>query len=457
MTQHVTRRSAQNRTFAMSPRSDEKIMLEIQRAQRELDRFEDRLTSAIEAGKFGRAKYIARLMMRSYHCRLASLYRANNKIKRQWRRLQIQQLPDAASRMDLWNASDEPVLLLDKPKRNGGTREVSEFGPLNRAAHTLLKTILEPVIKPQLLPSQHLLNGGRDKCATATINRIENGGHKWACEMDIKNFYPSINIEWLKSELLPIVNPGSLERNIDASKLNYLKLNASHNSNAGASRFTSRIATRVRARERRMGLSQGSPLSSLLGEFVVSRVLSATLGGAVVECFVDNLQISTKTKKELEDRMLVLRRSFDQHPSGTLALYHSKPRRVCNGFEMLGYEVTKGKHRTTTSVHVNNRNRWRLIENLCGFHRAHVALSEDVFLKKLQERCASWQNSFRLAYEVDVFMEFTILPFAAFLARNPDLASRDAAAIWRSFNCARSWRLRRARRFAGAPVGNVLV
>jgi hypothetical protein len=446
-------------TFAISPRSDEEIMVEIRKAQKELAHFEDRFTTEIEAGKLGKAKRLAHLMMRSYNCRLAALDRANRKIKRRSWRLQIRQLPDAATRLDLWKPSNEPILLLDKPKRNGGTREVSEFGPLKRAAHTLLKTILEPVIKPQLLPSQHLLSGGCDKCVTATINHIENGGHKWACEMDIKNFYPSINIEWLKNELSMMVNPGSLERNIDASKLNYLKLNASHNSNAGASR--------IRARGRRVGLSQGSPLSSLLGEFVVSRVLSTTPGGAVAECFVDNLQISTKTKKELVDRMLVLGRSFDQHPSGTLAFYHSKPRRVCNGFEMLGYEVTRRKSRTTTCVHVSTRNRWRLIEILCECQRANVALGADALLKKLQERCCSWQNSFRLAYEVDLFMELTILPFAAFLAGNPDLASRGAATIWRSFNRAKSWRLRRARRLrrslasvarkAGAPVGNVLV
>lgn len=200
-------------------------------------------------------------------------------------------------------------------------------------------------------------------------------------------------------------------------------------------------ASRIRARGRRVGLSQGSPLSSLLGEFVVSRVLSTTPGGAVAECFVDNLQISTKTKKELEDRMLVLGRSFDQHPSGTLALYHSKPRRVCNGFEMLGYEVTKRKYRPT-HVHVSNRNRWRLIENLCECQRANVALSADVLLKRLQERCASWRNSFRRADEVDFFMEFTISPFAVYLAGNPDLASRDATTIWRSFNRAKSRRWR---------------
>jgi hypothetical protein len=249
--------------FLLSSRSDEEIMVEIRKAQKELAHFEDRFTTEIEAGKLGKAKRLAHLMMRSYHCRLAALYNANRKIKRRSWRLRIRQLPDAATRLDLWKPSNEPILLLDKPKRNGGTRQVSEFGPLNRAAHSLLKTILEPVIKPQLLPSQHLLNGGRDKCATAAINNIENGGHKWACEMDIKNFYPSINIEWLKSELSMVVNPGSLERNIDASKLNYLKINASHNSNAGASR--------IRARERRMGLSQGSPLSSLLGEFVFER------------------------------------------------------------------------------------------------------------------------------------------------------------------------------------------
>jgi len=112
--------------------------------------------------------------------------------------------------------SNEPILLLDKPKRNGGTREVSEFGPLKRAAHTLLKTSWSGH-QTAAPPSQHLLSGGRDKCVTATINHIENGGHKWACEMDIKNFYPSINIEWLKNELSMMVNPGSLERNIDAS------------------------------------------------------------------------------------------------------------------------------------------------------------------------------------------------------------------------------------------------
>lgn len=210
-------------TFAMSPRSDEEIMVEIRKAQKELAHFDDRLRSEIEAGKLHKAKHLAHVMMRSYPCRLAALYNANRKIKRRSWRLQIRQLPDAATRMDLWNPSNEPVLLLDKPKRNGGTREVSEFGPLNRAAHTLLKTILEPVIKPQLLASQHLLKGGRDKCVTAINNNIENGGHKWACEMDIRNFYPSINIEWMKNELSLIVNPGSLKRNIDASKLNYVK------------------------------------------------------------------------------------------------------------------------------------------------------------------------------------------------------------------------------------------
>jgi hypothetical protein len=210
--------------------------------------------------------------------------------------------------------------------RGKAPRLVTAFGPRDRARHHQLGWVIKPLVMPLLLPSQFALGGGRDAATSLVASRIASGA-KWALEIDIRQFFPSIDgREVLRALGLPTGIVGAVF------------------SNAPAQRYAAMHTQRTANGNRRGGLPTGASISSILGEFVVSRILADVPDGPDV-VFVDNMLFLGASRVEVELRAQAVVDAFARHPLGPFSCQVASPLRVSSGFDFLGYRHRSGAGR----------------------------------------------------------------------------------------------------------------
>jgi len=345
------------------------IRRKIARAKRETRRLRSKLRAAVQSGDTYAIRRARSLLLLGFNPRLAALHQANRKM-RAGGRLPLHRLEAEARALSVRNGTREVVRQWAEPKRSGGWRPICAFGPRNRALQLLLGWAVEPQVKQRLRQSQYMFQGGR----TAASRRVRaslpaKGG--WACEIDIKNFYPTVNVGEVFRELgFP---EGLGPAVMDAARLTIV----------GCDQHT-------RCIKGRGGLPQGASLSPLLGEFVVSEVLRA----APCEpdaVFADNILIVSPTKAEAEGAAISLSAAFERHPLGMFSLHRKPVRRAADGFRYLGYW-----HRRVCGVVVSRPTD----ENLSRFADA---LWDQRLAGRTDAQAKSWKGSFGLWRGVDSF------------------------------------------------------
>lgn len=146
-------------------------------------------------------------------------------------------------------------------------------------------------------------------------------GANHAAEIDVVNFFGSINQDWLR-ENLPL--PTGLVDSVVCAKF--------------ANLVPTDAISRVRYQECRLGIPQGSSLSPLIGEVVIASVL-APFGTCGLVAYADNVLCVGHSRREVDDDIQSLRGFFQDHPAGCFRTTYTETRRFADGVEFLGQRL----------------------------------------------------------------------------------------------------------------------
>lgn len=291
-----------------------------------------RLRSAVGANHHRRTRRLIVQILRSYHCKLVALDKANSRLKRDVR-VSFEELKRRAGMLDPWTATGERVELRSQPKPRGGFRMIMSFGLENRALQILVREVLRVWALPKLLSQQHLLAGGHNHAVEAASHMIERGGHEHAVELDIQDCFGSIKGDWLKQKLpLP---PEVIDNVCAASHLNLVALD---------------ITAHRHLNKSRNGIPQGSSVSSLIAEIAVASVLEHAPEGVEFQAYVDNVLCSAPNEQTAQSSQQTLERLFRAHPSGFFSVRSLGVRRLAEGVPFLGYVLSLERRRVSISV-----------------------------------------------------------------------------------------------------------
>ena len=306
----------------IAPRDERSTGL-VARCRRRALKMRKRLSNAARNGQPSRFAGLCRVMLSSYSCKLAALHHANRRVEpSRW--VSDEQLEVIAANLNLWTPSEERALVWSAPKSSGGHRLFISYGLRDRAKQILVKWTMESWIRQRLMPQQHHLNGGRPAAVRATSTTIEEGGHRYGIELDIRDCYGSISTQWLK-EALPL----------PTQVIDYV-CTAGHLTLVPMDTMASSHLQRCRR-----GLPQGSAVSPLLAEFVVASVLATVPQGIDLQVYVDNVFCSARSREELRRDELALKHCFAVHPSGFFAVRASQVQDLKDGFAVLGYNIER--------------------------------------------------------------------------------------------------------------------
>lgn len=166
----------------------------VRRAGLDKDKLKRRIAAALHRGDNPTARNLQGVLLRSFGGKLASLNQANRKVKLT-ARLRARALVEEAINLDIGAEQSEEVIIFAKRKGANDFRAIHEFGLCNRARQILLAEALKPFVRIDAA-RQFALRGGRDAAVEAVKRHIAEGA-KFACEIDISSFYPSINRDWV--------------------------------------------------------------------------------------------------------------------------------------------------------------------------------------------------------------------------------------------------------------------
>jgi len=322
----ITARDTLLSTSVESCRRDRKL------ARRTLAKLIRRLRSAVGANHHRRTRRLVVQILRSYHCKLVALDEANRRLKRDVR-VTFEELKRRAGMLDPWRATGERVELRSQPKPRGGYRMIMSFGLENRALQILVGNALRVWVLPKLLSRQHLLAGGHNHAVEAATQMIEKGGHRHAIELDIQDCFGSIKVDWLK-QVLPLP-PEVIDNVCAASHLNLIALDTTAYRHLNKSRI---------------GIPQGSSVSSLIAELAVASVLEHAPEGVEFQAYVDNVLCSAPNEQTAQLHQRTLERLFRAHPSGFFCVKSSGVGRLAEGVPFLGYVLWRKRRRVRVNV-----------------------------------------------------------------------------------------------------------
>lgn len=280
-----------------------------------------------KARKRGRTEYGRQCTfhhLRSFDAKLAATVRANRRL-RPSRRRSPETLIQIAATLNAWEGTDEQVMVRAERKASGGYRPIMAFGLRNRALQELVKGALKA--SAQLHPDQHVLQGGR-KAAVAVITKAINDGFKFVVKTDIKDCFLSFEGDKV-SKRLPV--PSTVTNSVLVSR----ELNLVHTH----SRTTpTRLGFAIRSRR---GIPQGSTVSSLVAEVLLSDIPATIPSSARVVMYADDLLVFGRTKTEARTIAKALCAALERHSAGSLNPKICETKRVCDCFDFLGYRFSR--------------------------------------------------------------------------------------------------------------------
>lgn len=250
------------------------------------------------------------------------------------------------------------------------------FGHRHKALHQMLIWLLRPWIEYQLRNSSSSTLT-RNQCINRFSNQLKWGDFKHALQLDISNFFGSINTAALKAALpLPDV--------VFANIVTCTQANI-HPSNSLSRRISS---------ESRRGVPQGSALSALLTQFVIISVLETCDDLGPFEFYADNIAILGLRKEDLCRGHTSLLAAFERHPFGGFRLeIKGSVARLCDGFDFLGCNIRQTKSGYVT-VAPSHRNHLRLIDRLWTIKKKTYGPTSDMLDKEAVDAVGSYRRNF---------------------------------------------------------------
>jgi len=337
------------------------------------------------------------------------------------RRPPASMIVETAEKVSALRGSDEPVIVRIKRKGLSGYRLICAFGPENKTLQYVVAGALKA--RAELHPSQYAINRGRPAAVLALRDALlaENC---YAAELDIRNCFGSFDGEELSKTLpLPrrLIETVVLSKNynlqlqpISQKEITKLKYVLSTHSEDDAEDpwkddldpdlghplldlHAHTLPLDFFVEEARRGLPQGSALSSLTCEALLSPAIAHVSSFGAVTNYADNIVLHATTKADLASRIETLRCSLEELPGGPLPVKTPVIYEPGQSVAFLGY-VLKPKNgqviiepseKNLTTFRREFKRRWNRVLKASAQERSQR-------IESLRQYVRTWSASFSL-------------------------------------------------------------
>jgi group II intron reverse transcriptase/maturase/CRISPR-associated endonuclease Cas1 len=225
-------------------------------------------------------------------------------------------------KMQTWNP--EPYLRIEIKKNETEKRKLGLLSVKDKIVQQAIKMLIEPLFEKQFLGNSYGYRPGRGhtKAIRKALHEVSQKQNEWVAQLDIDNYFDTINHEILFSRLQTLISDPEIIRLIELS----IKMGI--------------VSKRLKWTEITEGVPQGAVLSPLLANLYLhpfDRFVTDKTASYIR--YADDFLIFAKTKEQI-DEWVTLASDFLQT---RLKLKLNKPL-VCNldrGIEFLGLVINK--------------------------------------------------------------------------------------------------------------------
>ena len=304
--------------------------------------------NAIKSGKVKRTQSALWAYLRSYAVRVAAAHCVIEDLKSDQRsrgRMATED-PHVVAKQIKWNEPiKEPAYLWFKKKSSGGHRPIFDLGVVRRTACEVLRPILAAHLEPQ--PFQCDVRGKRGmQAAIRFAKRAILNGHQWVEHIDIENHFKSFDRKKLYTVLpLPkaVIDYVVVARDIPV-----------------VSYGDGPILTASVLREARRGIPQGSPISSLVAQFVTSKLARSHVGKVSMTNFADNFCVLGNSASDVHSATEALGAAIAALPGGNFIVKHVASGHLKDGLEFLGHRLKLDGDKLVVAPSEPNEKKYRL-------------------------------------------------------------------------------------------------
>lgn len=308
----------------------------LRKAQRHEARLFECIRNAHRAGKPKCAAYWTRRYLNSVDAKHVALVEAYRDLKPHRRPGKVD-FRKQAEKVNPWRGTTEPVVAHLKAKESNAFdfRLIMDFGLENRALQQLVERPL--MAQAGIEPHQFMFHGGRPRAVEVALDALA-AGFNYVTEIDIRNFYPSVNGGFLHTALpLP---PKITHKVIEACSLPIIPGNLIPLFGYGSAAewegdsdvFVSTVLSKART-----GIPQGSGLSPLVGEIVLAPILAGLPDLGRWVSFADNILLMSKNKGDGLSMIKALGDALYASPAGPFEPKETFPIGQHQEFDYLGY------------------------------------------------------------------------------------------------------------------------
>ena len=257
--------------------------------------------------------------------------------------------------------------------------------------------VLEPIFEADLQPEQHAYRAGVSALdAVKAVHRLINTGHTAVIDADLRSYFDEIP----HGPLMKSVARRITDRQILHLIKVWIEAAVEETDDRGRKHRT------TQNRDKRCGIPQGSPISPLLSNLYMRRLVlwwkqSGTRQRlrAVIVNYADDLVICCKGTADIA--MQTMREVIKKLQ---LEVNEDKTR-ICRlpeeSFDFLGYTFGRCYSRKTGKAHLNSKPSKKSIKRICDAIRSEtgrhtMTLSAEKLVKLLNFKLTGWANYFHL-------------------------------------------------------------
>lgn len=290
-----------------------------------------------------------------------------------------------------------PVLRQEIPKPGGGKRPLGIPTIRDRVAQTAVVLVLEPIFEADLPSEQYGYRPGRSALdAVQRAHSLVNTGHREVVDADLRGYFDTIPHSALMKSVARRVSDGRVLRLIKM----WLEAPVVEIDGQGRQHRT------TRAKDTGRGTPQGAPISPLLSNLYMRRVVLGweVLGhgrqfGAKIVTYADDLVICCRRQGK---EALAAMRDLMSRLGLTI---NERKTRLCHlpeeSFDFLGYTIGRCYSPKTGKAYLGTRPAQRSIQRIC---RSISELTERRWLltdaksrvHQINRLLVGWSNYFRL-------------------------------------------------------------
>ncbi|UWR84923.1 hypothetical protein K4L05_02275 [Phaeobacter inhibens] len=376
------------------------------RARQEQRRLLGRVRRAMRSGEQSRIIVAVENYLRSYSAKLCAYAAAWGAMK-DVHRPHIAALSVFASQLDPYKLELEEASARFERKSGAQDeyRQIVSFGIHHRARQHLVLNLLK-VCFGELRDDQFQQRGkGRDAAVQAAIQQMQYSQNEFVAEYDIESFFPTIGEK--DGRMSPT--------NILHEQLHMLPRAVVESSvlSSGVLMRTSGGAALSRNLLDRIGVPQGSALSSFLSEYIVGQIMSEAetlaLCGQVMIAYCDNIAVFGQGREDVNSLAEPLVSAARCSPYGAFRLRRTQStRHISQGFIYLGYRLKWHSEGRTSYVEVDVADRKKeqfqakIAELLphCRFTRNVARDEREQAIQEVKGYVLGWAEAFKRADDI---------------------------------------------------------